>query len=138
MSALLAKSKDIFLKAIIAYARVFATPTKYNTQDFLTHAWIDVLGDLNRYNKGTRENLFEAVAHIVPYEVSHDSFYRDRMQFVLERVVFKILDGEWEPRGPGRPDPTFWVEPPPYGGQESIVHKLGQHGEEIKKLIGVA
>lgn len=40
----------------------------------------------------------------------YDAYYRDRIDFVIERLVFFYNTGRWTPRGNNRPRVTCWRE----------------------------
>lgn len=78
--------------------------------------------------------FFKVFGFLFTDESEHDTYYRDRIQFLLEEVILAILDGRWTPRGENRPS-MCWLEPRPYGGEHSIVAKIIKHREKILEIL---
>lgn len=128
--------KAPLLKAIISLAEKYPEPTKENTDSVVAHALIDCFASFKEHNK-VRPALFHAVSKVIPDEVEHDSVYSDLFQVFLEYIIESILAGTWQPRPLGKPAPRYWSETPPYGGENSIIYKLLQHKDEIKKILEI-
>lgn len=79
--------------------------------------------------------LFKAAFDIFISEVEHDHYYEDRFEVILEWLIQDILDGKWKPREKMKPNPDYWHEPEPYGGEHTIIYKMMKHSKEIKRIL---
>ena len=104
--------KDLFMKAIIAFADTLPEPTKENTIIPNTYPMIRIWDKLLEMedNPG-REPLFKALKKITVSEHEHDYYYKDRMQVWLELWMEEVLMGNWKPRSLGHPDSCWKVDP---------------------------
>lgn len=134
------KTKDVF-KVLISVNKKFKDKfgeiTKGTTVYRNTHNLMDIRDKFFKYfNNPCKEPMFQAGWNMYIGECEHDRFYRYLDEWMLEEKVKMILSGQWQPRLEGWPEPKYWKEPAPYGGEYSIVYKLQAHREEILKIIG--
>ncbi len=124
------------LSAAFAFSERFGKITKANTVSVTTHSLIDIRNKFLSFesNKG-REPLFQAAFTLLTAEVEHDPYYRYRFDWLIEEVLKKLLEGEWETRPVNAMGGECWLEPEPYGGENSIVSKLIAHKDEIKAIL---
>lgn len=118
------KVKTPLMRVIIKLCMRYPVPTKENCKWPNAHALIDVWCEFFQYEDNPahpdpekhpdfgREALFRAIERITICEYEHDHYYRDRMDWFVEKLVEKYLSGEWHPRMPIRPDRRVcWDEP---------------------------
>ncbi len=130
--------KAPLLKAIIALSNKFPEPTESNTDDAIAHAILDIQDKFFSYESNAgRKELFEAAFKIFIAEIEHDDYYRFRLDWILEEMIKKILDGKWESLPLNAMRKFCWNEPEPYGGENSIIYKMMQHRNEIKRTLGI-
>lgn len=120
------KVKKPLMKAIIILSKRYPEPTRENCLNPNSHLLLDIQDEFLEYeaNSGRRE-LFKALFRIVIGEYEHDPYYRSRMNWIIEEIVERVIDGLWLPRGENSP-PTHWAEEKPYGLYQ---------GRRFKKLI---
>uniref|UniRef100_A0A6M3IY57 Uncharacterized protein n=1 Tax=viral metagenome TaxID=1070528 RepID=A0A6M3IY57_9ZZZZ len=128
------------LKCLLDLFRIikkYPNPTKENTRYRNTHVTIDIVGRFNNFHNNTaRDKLFNAAYPLITDEFEHDGYYAALRDWWVEEIIKEILAGRWLPRPEGWPQPKYWKEPQPYGGEHSIVYKLQRKRKEILELIG--
>ena len=131
---------DVFKVLILVgkrFKQKFGEITKENTVYPNTHIRMDIRDKFFKYlNNKTKEEMLGCGWTLYIAECEHDRFYRYFDEWYLEERIKAVLSGEWQPRLEGWPEPKYWKEPEPYGGEHSIVYKLQAKREEILKLIG--
>jgi hypothetical protein len=138
----LAKSKW-YQKIFYAYAllkliKLYPEPTKNNTVGTCTHTCLDIIEKFWKYEKNPgRAILFKAIYRLALDIFEHDLYYEDRRDWWIEEIVKAILDSKWKPREHWEEGKKWWTEPEPYGGKHSIVYKMWEHRDEIKKILGL-
>ena len=129
---------EIFRTLKTSAKRIPVEITRRNCKMPNTHVLFDIEDKFFEYEKnGSRIPLYRAAFKIYKSEVEHDTDYSFRGEWLLEEQIKTILDGRWKPRPEGAPHHSKWKEPEPYGGKHSIIYKLQQKREEIKKLLEV-
>ena len=107
------KHKDIFMKAITAYASILPEVTRENTELPNTHILIDKRDKFFTHERNIgRKPLMEAVWKVLLSEYEHDIYYRNRFDWLLE----ELANSGWKPRSCDHPTNEHWTEPEPYGG----------------------
>ncbi len=129
-------------KAIISAASKFANQfgdvTKLNTCSPTTHSLIDIRDKFLSYDSnGGRRKLFEAIINLGIAVFENSNYYRFRFDWAVEEIVKSILEGKWESRPLNAMEKFCWSEPEPNGGEYSIVYKMIQHKDEIKRILGI-
>lgn len=127
--------KAIFRKAVIAYASILPEPKKSNTSGWWTAPFMEVLDKLVAFVT-YQQKFFTAVRKIVLTEMEHDSLYRNPIIAMLEWLIEAVLDGKLEGREFMKPPREYWSEPPPYGGNHSIIYKIRANRKAINDLLG--
>ena len=111
--------------------------TRNNCKNSNVLALFDIEAKFFKYEvNDAREDMFRSAFKMYKSVKASDPYYDNRDEWLLEQKILKILEGKWQPRKEGNPWHN-WNEPKPYGGEHSIVYKMQQHREEIKKLLGV-
>lgn len=99
------KHKAIFMKAIIAYAKILPEPTRENTFLSNIHTLMDIRDEFKRrVNIPSREELLDAVFKIGISEYAHDTVY----QFFADWLIEELRKSDWVI--PNRWDNRFWKE----------------------------
>ena len=106
------KIKTPLMKAICTLARRYPIPTQENTAHPNTRTLLEIMEAFLKYedNPG-RKPMFEALWRMLVCEYEHDSYYRSRIDFVIE----KLKRYSWTPRPLEHPY-HCWNEPKPFGG----------------------
>lgn len=129
------KVKEPFRKCVELYAKRYPDPDKHPCEGKWDSVFRGILDKLV-VSVNYRHNFFSAVRRIILGEIEHDSLYRDPLLAMGEWFIESVLDGKIEPREENTPNPKYWNEPLPYGGEHSIIYKLRQHRQEINRMIG--
>lgn len=104
--------KAIFMKAIIAFARILPEFTREDCDRPNTAILLDIRDKFFKYDTiESRRPLYEAAWKILIAEYEHDGDETFRLDWLVE----EIANSEWQPRPMGHPV-TCWQEPDPYGG----------------------
>jgi len=128
---------EIFTVLKASAKRIPVELTRERCKNTNTLVLFDIEDKFFKYEDNkAREDLFRAAFKIYKGEVEHDSYYRNRGDWFLEEQIKAILDGKWQPRPEDTPH-HCWNEPKPYGGKHSIIYKMQQKREAIKKLLEV-
>ncbi len=99
------------MKALIVLAGRYPEPTRENTAYPNPHSWIDIWDRFfEMEDNPQREPLFRAIrkVHIATCE---DSYYRDRMNVLLELWLEEVFKGNWKPRSLDHPTECWKVDP---------------------------
>ncbi len=134
------KLKDPLRFAIVAAHKVLKLIVgdiiRETTCSKITHSILDIKEEYLHYEQDSRQRqMFSAALDLLAFEGEHDFPYRFLEGFFLDRVIQKILDGQWESRLDGEPyyKEGLWTEPTPHS---DLVGKLLAHRLEIAKIIG--
>lgn len=101
----------IALVKIVTLIRKFPEPTHKNVQHPNTHVLIDLWDLFFKYEDlPCRDFLFRAIRKLFLCEYEHDDYYRNRIDWFIEKLVEKHLNKEWVPRKPWKPTGN-WNEP---------------------------
>lgn len=121
---------------VIRLVKAYPDLTYENTLNTNTHTMMGITERFLKYedNPG-REPLFRAIFKLAMAKFEYDNYYASRRDFIIEEIIIAILNGEWEPRPVNWPDPKWWHEPLPFGGEHSIVYKMKEHRHEILELL---
>ena len=112
MRGFVIKHKGVFMKAIIAFAKILEEPTKENTTRHNTHILIDIRDKYFKLdNLPARKELMKAIWKIGIVEYEHDGHYSFRGDWVLE----EIHKSDWKQRPIWQPSRESWNEPLPEG-----------------------
>jgi len=113
------KIKAPLLKAICVLGLRYPEPTIENTSHPNTKILMEVRDKFLEYEQNkARRGMFEALWRMLICEYEHDSYYRHRIDWVVEQIVNRA--SEWQPRPLLHPM-HFWEEPRPFGGGHSII-----------------
>jgi len=82
-----------------------------------------------------RQPLFDHFYHLAFGTTAHDLYYGSIFDWWVEEIIKAILEDRIDPRPEGWLKSQWWKEPQPYGGQHSIIYRMLQHRQEIKKLL---
>ena len=133
-------NKDIFKRAIIAYADAMPDPDTY-LSDYANDSILKEIQDkfmgylrLEDTHKGQialERSLYRAVWKIVRVEAGHDRDHRALAEFIGEEYVEAVMDGRWKPRDIGMPGPRVWGEP----RTKTAGNYGGYHERRFAKLI---
>ena len=128
---------EIFTVLKTSAKRIPVELTRENCKNPNTLVIFDIEDKFFKYEDNSgRDDLFRGAFKIYKGEVEHDPYYSNRWDWLLEEQIMAILDGRLQPRHEDTPR-HCWREPKPYGGKHSIVYKMQQKREEIKKLLEV-
>jgi len=118
------KVKAPLMKIMIKLANLYPNPTKENTRKPNTHALIDVWDEFFEHEDNPmRDGLFRAIRRLSIGEYEHDPYYGNRIDWFLEKLVEKYLNGEWIPRKAWSPT-GCWNEPSVLEEQELMKKRL--------------
>jgi len=120
------KVKKPLMKALIVLANRYPEPTLENTTHPNDHVWIQVWDKfLKMEDNPQREPLFRAIRKVMICESSHDPYYRDRIQVLLELWLEEVLKGNWKPRSLDHPADCWRVDPNKRGkGYDFLVDRF--------------
>jgi hypothetical protein len=128
--------RPLALFKMLKLIKSYPNPTYENTRHANTHPTLKIIDKFFMFeNNKDRAGLFKAIYRLAVCEFEHDLYYASRRDWWIEQIILAILDGTWQPRLEGQPDPRWWKEPAPYGGKYSIVYKMWKHRAEIKKIL---
>jgi len=104
------KVKAPLFKAITLLGKRYPEPIHKNVGHPNSHLLIDIFDNVLEYETNEKIlQLIKSFKNIVIGEYEHDGMYKDRMDFGLEKIVEKIVSGEWQPRQINRPY-QYWAE----------------------------
>jgi len=124
MRGFVIKHKGIFLKAIIAFAKILPEPKREDCKRPNSPVLFDIWDRLLKHlSLVSRIPLFKAARklHIAEYE--HDPWESELFDCFVEELVIAYLDGAYQPRTIGRPA-AYWNEP--IAEQEAKREKIKQ------------
>ncbi len=102
------KIKAPLMKAITILAQRYPEPTKERTREPNTHMLIDIQGKFFECeNNPGRDALFRAMWRMLIIEYEHDPYYRDRLDWIVEKLVEAVKSGKWKS---GRRPKKCWNE----------------------------
>lgn len=129
--ALVIEHKAIFLKAIIAFAKILPEPTRENVSYPNTLIIMDIRdkfftlhanpGRTAMYKAAFKILIFfyEKMWKIFICEYEHDPRPRHIFDWLVEELVEAVISGRWVPRPAGHPS-GFWNEPRTNQGQYGL------------------
>ena len=128
----------IALVVAVNLVRKYPKLLRKNIGNKNTLAFLDIVDKFNAYHKNSmRQPLFDHFYHLAFATTAHDKYYGSLLDWWIEEIIKAILDGKIEPRPEGWLKPQWWKEPSPYGGKYTIIYKMLEHRDELKKLLGV-
>ena len=93
------KIKAPLRKAITILASRYPEPTKERTSAKNTHNLLDIQKEFFECeNNPGRDALFRAIWRIFIIEYEHDTYYRNRIDWVIEKIVKMYNNGTWQHR----------------------------------------
>ena len=93
------KIKAPLLKAITILASRYPEPAKEYTSAKNTHNLLDIQKEFfDHEDNAGRDALFRAIWRIFIIEYEHDTYYRNRIDWVIEKIVNMSNNGTWQQR----------------------------------------
>jgi len=115
---ILVRKRDFFISevkaplmlAIFGLSLKYPPPTKRRCRQPNSLLLIDAFDEILKHERNDRlRRIVKAAKRIVVGEYEHDGMYRGRIDLLLEKIVEKIVSGEWQPRQLGKPE-KGWME----------------------------
>ena len=124
------------VKVAVAIDKRIPNITKENTTFINTHTLQEIIDEFFEHDGSDtpRSAMFRTAFRILLFEIEHDTYYRDRFNWFIEKIVEAIFRDEWQERTNGSPM-QGWSEPGEHGGKYSIINIMKDR-QRLHNLLG--